>query len=67
MKKILTSIILACMITMSAAIAQEPKPATAPVVSEKRVQELKDLRWGMFICWSFSTFSGHEWTGGVSK
>jgi alpha-L-fucosidase len=33
---------------------------------EKRVQELKDLRWGMFICWSFSTFSGEEWTRNVT-
>ena len=24
-----------------------------------------NLRWGMFICWSFSTFSGKEWTPGV--
>ena len=24
---------------------------------------MKDLRFGMFICWSFSTFSGTEWTG----
>jgi alpha-L-fucosidase len=39
----------------------------AHVVSEQRVQELKDLRWGMFICWSFSTFSGREWTDGVVK
>jgi alpha-L-fucosidase len=34
---------------------------------ENRVQELKSLHWGMFICWSFSTFSGREWTGGVAK
>ena len=39
----------------------------AQVDMTKRVQELKDLRWGMFICWSFSTFSGQEWTGWVSK
>ena len=31
----------------------------------KRAEELKNLKWGMFICWSFSTFSGHEWTPGV--
>lgn len=30
-----------------------------------RAEELKGLRFGMFICWSFSTFSGHEWTPGV--
>ncbi|MBI9017400.1 MAG: alpha-L-fucosidase [Phycisphaerae bacterium] len=32
---------------------------------QKKVQELKDLRFGMFICWSFSTFSGYEWSPGV--
>ncbi|MDR2762860.1 MAG: alpha-L-fucosidase [Planctomycetaceae bacterium] len=45
--------------------ADEPKISTEQtpnVVSEKRVQVLKNLRWGMFICWSFSTFSGKEWT-----
>ncbi len=30
-----------------------------------RAEELKELRFGMFICWSFSTFSGYEWTPGV--
>jgi alpha-L-fucosidase len=32
---------------------------------QKRAAELKSLRWGMFVCWSFSTFSGQEWTPGV--
>lgn len=36
-----------------------------PVDMQKRAKELKDLKWGMFICWSFSTFSGKEWTPGV--
>lgn len=31
----------------------------------KRVQELRDLKFGMFICWSFSTFSDKEWTDDV--
>ena len=30
-----------------------------------RADELKNLRFGMFACWSFSTFSGYEWTPGV--
>ena len=30
-----------------------------------RAQQIKDMRFGMFICWSFSTFSGYEWTRGV--
>ena len=37
----------------------------ADVDMARRAQELKGLRWGMFICWSFSTFSGKEWTPGV--
>ena len=31
-----------------------------------RAEELKSLTWGLFICWSFSTFSGKEWTPGVT-
>lgn len=43
--------------------------STASVAGEvdmaRRAEELKNLRWGMFVCWSFSTFSGTEWTPGV--
>jgi alpha-L-fucosidase len=40
---------------------------SAPAVDmTRRAEELKSLRWGMFICWSFSTFSGKEWTPGVT-
>ena len=39
--------------------------AAEPVDMSKRAEELKALRFGMFICWSFSTFSGKEWTPGV--
>lgn len=37
----------------------------APVDMQQRTQELKNLKWGMFVCWSFSSFSGKEWTQGV--
>jgi alpha-L-fucosidase len=39
--------------------------APAPVDMKKRTEELKSLRWGMFVCWSLSTFNGHEYTHGV--
>lgn len=32
-----------------------------------RGPELANLRCGMFVCWSLSTFSGHEWTRGVES
>jgi len=37
----------------------------APLDLARRADELKNLKWGMFVCWSFSTFSGREWTPGV--
>jgi len=40
--------------------------AAPPTVSAARVQQLKDLRFGMFICWSFSTFSRMELTPSVT-
>ncbi len=32
-----------------------------------RAQQIRDLKFGMFICWSFSTFSGQEWTPTLDK
>lgn len=48
-------------LTLLAAPAIDPvrKPDTV------RAKEVSDMKWGMFICWSFSTFSGQEWTPGV--
>jgi alpha-L-fucosidase len=40
-------------------------PAAETVDMNKRAAELKELKWGMFICWSFSTFSGKEWSPGI--
>jgi len=36
-----------------------------PLDMRQRVKELKDLRWGMSIRWSLSTFSGKDLTPGV--
>jgi alpha-L-fucosidase len=48
-----------------AAAPLKAEPATQPVNMSQRAQELKSLHWGMFICWSLSTFSGSEWTRGI--
>ena len=37
------------------------------LADDVRAQELKDLQFGMFICWSFSTFYGQEWTPTLDK
>ncbi len=57
----ITHLALLFLLTLSSTIAQQ-----APVDMHKRAEELKNLKWGMFICWSFSTFSGKEWTPGVT-
>ncbi|HNR34892.1 MAG TPA: alpha-L-fucosidase [Candidatus Hydrogenedentes bacterium] len=56
------STILCMMICIVA--AGEPRD---PLDNAARAQNLSSLRCGMFICWSLSTFSGHEWTRGVTS
>ena len=59
MKRIIA--IAACV----AAVSGNTLSAAETVDVQKRAAELKNLHWGMFICWSFSSFSGQEWTPGV--
>ena len=54
-------------ITLPEFKSAQSSPKIVPAVSEARVKQLQDLRWGMFVCWSFSTFSGKEWTPGVTN
>lgn len=35
---------------------------TTAAPSPQRADEIANLKWGMFVCWSFSSFSGIEWT-----
>jgi alpha-L-fucosidase len=72
--KVIAGSLLAATVIGHNLIAQEAAPAPAPAVggiakpvSDKRVQEVKDLKFGMFVCWSFSTFSNVEWTHGVKS
>jgi alpha-L-fucosidase len=37
------------------------------IADELRASEIKELEFGMFVCWSFSTFSGKEWTTTLDK
>jgi alpha-L-fucosidase len=47
------------------ALAATLLSAAEPVNMPQRRDQLANLKWGMFICWSLSTFSGREWTPGV--
>jgi alpha-L-fucosidase len=33
-----------------------------PIPDSLRAKEISEMKFGMFICWSFSTFYGQEWT-----
>jgi len=35
--------------------------------NNRRAQEISDMKFGMFICWSYSTFYGEEWTPTLDK
>ena len=56
------SIVAALAVAEPVAFAQPPAPKDDAV----RAREVSDMRFGMFVCWSLSTFSGYEWTRGVS-
>jgi len=38
------------------------KDFTKKIDDKVRAEQIKKMKFGMFICWSFSTFSGREWT-----
>jgi alpha-L-fucosidase len=40
-------------------------PLSAWATAPGRAEQFKKLRFGMFVCWSLSTFSDKEWTPGV--
>lgn len=42
--------------------AAPPTPGLSEEEAHVRAKEIAELRFGMFVCWSFSTFSGEEWT-----
>ena len=43
-------------------LAAEPAINANKIPDAVRAQQIKDLRFGMFVCWSFSSVSGQEWT-----
>lgn len=47
--------------------AELAKSLSAPqtVTTDKPAAQLTDLKWGMYLCWSFCCFSGKQWTPNV--
>jgi len=65
MKKLLTTILLGVVV-----VAQSSNPSNynLPKTDDQiRASQIKEMKFGMFICWSFSTFPGTEWTPTFGK
>ncbi len=53
-----TMMVLAMCLVVGNTVSAE----TAKTPDADRAQQIKEMKWGMFVCWSFSTFGGQEWT-----
>ena len=65
MKKGAVAALLVAVI-LGASWASAPQIDTNKLADDLRAEQIRNLKFGMFICWSFSTFSGREWTRGVT-
>jgi len=61
----LTTIAAAVALLVGGVAARADAAEPAPVDMRHRAEQLQEPGFGMFVCWSFSTFSGYEWTWGV--
>ena len=52
---------------LGAAFASGAQINKTKLPDDVRAKQIQDMNWGMFICWSFSTFSGVEWTPTLDK
>ncbi|MDP6044727.1 MAG: alpha-L-fucosidase, partial [Phycisphaerae bacterium] len=59
-----TCIILGMIVTAYSATSEINK---TKLPDEARAKQVRDMKWGMFICWSFSSFAGQEWTPTIGK
>ena len=59
-----TQMVTTCLIlgVVGAAYAAAPDIDGKKLPDAVRADQVRDMKWGMFICWSFSTFHGQEWT-----
>lgn len=58
----LSMLVLGC-----ASSSKAPSIVKKKLPDEVRAREVQEMKWGMFVCWSFSTFSGREWTPTLDK
>jgi alpha-L-fucosidase len=67
MKTFTATILIAVFLCLQGNFAKAQNNFSIKIEDETRAQQIKDMQWGMFICWSFSTFYGKEWTPTLDK
>lgn len=58
--QVIAAVLAATLVSMVVADEPEIKPEKLP--DKVRAQQISDMKFGMFVCWSFSSVSGQEWT-----
>lgn len=66
MKK-LSILLLISILIFSACNQKAANNYTKKIDDTARAEQVKEMEWGMFVCWSFSTFYGQEWTPTLDK
>jgi hypothetical protein len=61
--KAIRSMVVALVVLFPEAVIEANEENKA--MPKERIEEFQSLQFGMFICWSLSSFSGYEWTPGV--
>ena len=59
--------IILVLVTLGTGCTTAPEINATKLPDEVRAQQIQEMQFGMFICWSFSTFSGQEWTPTLDK
>ena len=54
--------IVLCAFLLTGFVKKHEADFTKKIDDKVRAEQIKEMKFGMFICWSFSTFSGQEWT-----
>lgn len=62
MKLKIAIFIVICTILLTGFVKKQETDFTKKIDDKVRAEQIKEMKFGMFICWSFSTFSGQEWT-----
>ncbi len=63
----LSTLIIVAIIFLLSCNQNKKTDYTVKIDDSVRTEQIKDMKWGMFVCWSFSTFYGSEWTPTLDK